>query len=138
MSTVTWKDLCLDALDVEAQSQFWAAVSGLRVAGPTEHRRLEGPTPRHTVWINQVDRPHVVKNRLHLDVDCAAVDDLVALGAVVEAPAAETGLGWTRMADPEGNEFCAFERGAGRLPDLPPARHRRRLRRRRCARAVVG
>lgn len=116
MSSVTWKDLCLDALDVEAQARFWAAVCGLRVAGSAEQRRLEGPTPRHTVWVNRVDRPHVVKNRLHLDVDCATVDDLVALGAVVEAPSAETGLGWTRMADPEGNEFCAFERGADGVP----------------------
>ncbi|WP_148613715.1 VOC family protein [Nocardioides rubriscoriae] len=110
MSLVTWQDLCLDALDVDAQSRFWAAVSGLEVVGPLEHRRLEGPTPRHTVWINEVDRPHRVKNRLHLDVDCASVDDLVALGARVLSPAAETGLGWTVMADPEGNEFCAFVR----------------------------
>ncbi len=116
MSIVTWQDLCLDALDVDAQSRFWAAVGWLDVVGPVEHRRLEGPTPRHTVWVNEVDRPHVVKNRLHLDVDCASVDDLVALGARVLAPAAETGLGWTVMADPEDNEFCAFVRGPGRVP----------------------
>ena len=117
MSLVTWQDLCLDALDVEAQSRFWATVSGLEVVGPPEHRRLEGPTPRHTVWINAVDRPHVVKNRLHLDVYCAAVDDLVALGARVLAPAEETGLGWTVMADPEDNEFCAFLRTGDALTD---------------------
>lgn len=117
MSPVTWQDLCLDALDVEAQSRFWAAVTGLTVVGPVEHRRLEGPTPRHTVWVNEVDRPHRVKNRIHPDVDCGSVDDLVALGATVVLPAAESGFAWTQMADPEGNEFCAFERTPDRLPD---------------------
>lgn len=117
MGIVRWQDLCVDALDVESQSRFWAAVTGLRAVGPADHRRLEGATPRHTVWVNAVDRPHRVKNRLHLDVDCASVDDLLALGARVLAPAEETGLGWTVMADPEDNEFCAFMRTADRLPD---------------------
>ncbi|MEZ5098015.1 MAG: VOC family protein [Nocardioides sp.] len=111
MSLVRWKDLCLDALDVDRQSRFWAAVSGLELAGSVAHRHLAGPTPAHTVWINEVDRPHVVKNRVHLDVFATTVTDLVGLGARVLAPAAETGFGWTVMADLEGNEFCAFERG---------------------------
>ncbi|MCU1535747.1 MAG: hypothetical protein JWP82_98 [Humibacillus sp.] len=116
MSLVTWQDLCLDALDVEAQSRFWAAVSGLEVVGPVEHRLLEGPTPRHTVWVNAVDRPHSVKNRLHLDVDCGSLDELLALGATVLQPSSGTGWGWSVMADPEGNEFCAFVRTPDRLP----------------------
>ena len=41
----------------------------------------------------------------------------MALGATVTAAAEETGLGWTRMADPEGNDFCAFVRPPERLPD---------------------
>ncbi|MDO9455678.1 VOC family protein [Nocardioides sp.] len=114
---VTWQDLCIDALDVGAQSRFWAAVSGLGVAGPVVHRRLEGPTPRHMLWVNRVDRPHRVKNRVHLDIDCGSVDELVALGARVLAPSAETGLGWTLMADPEDNEFCAFVRAPDAVPD---------------------
>ncbi|WP_101523166.1 VOC family protein [Nocardioides houyundeii] len=117
MSLVTWQDLCIDALDVGSQSRFWSAVSGLEVADPADPDRLTGPTPRHTVWVNQVDRPHRVKNRLHLDVDCASVDDLVALGATVLAPSSETGFDWTVLADPEGNEFCGFERGADQVPD---------------------
>ena len=63
-----------------------------------------------------VDRPRTAKNRVHLDVDCGSVDELVALGATVTAPAEQTGLGWTRMADPEGNDFCAFVRPTDRLP----------------------
>lgn len=117
MALVTWQDLCVDALDVLAMSSFWAAVGGLRLADPDPPARLDGPTSRHTLWINPVDRPRTVKNRVHLDVDCASVDDLVALGAVVTAPAEQTGLAWTRMADPEGNDFCAFVRPTDRLPD---------------------
>jgi len=116
MSLVTWQDLCIDAVDVDHQTRFWAAVSGLEVADSTPPARLSGPTARHTVWVNPVDRPHRVKNRVHLDVDCGAVDDLTALGARVLAPASETGFGWTVMADPEGNEFCAFVRTPDRLP----------------------
>ena len=116
MSLVTWQDLCLDALDVGVMSDFWSAVSGLDLADPEPPARLDGPTSRHTVWVNQVDRPRRAKNRVHLDVDCATVDDLVALGATVTAAAAETGLGWTRMADPEGNDFCAFVRRPDRVP----------------------
>jgi hypothetical protein len=116
MSLVTWQDLCIDALDVGAQARFWAAVSGLEVADAEPPARLAGPTARHTVWVNPVDRPHRTKNRTHLDVDCASVEELVALGARVLAPSEETGFGWTVMADPEGNEFCAFVRSADRLP----------------------
>jgi hypothetical protein len=117
MSLVTWQDLCLDALDVRLMSRFWATVSGLTVADPEPPARLDGATSRHTLWVNPVDRSRHAKNRVHLDVDCASVDDLVALGATVTASAQDTGLGWTRMADPEGNDFCAFVRAPEQLAD---------------------
>jgi hypothetical protein len=116
MALVTWQDLCIDAIDVRRQAQFWAAVTGLVVGDSEPPGRLDGATDRHRIWVNQVDRPHRAKNRTHLDVECASVDHLVALGARVLAPAAETGFGWTVMADPEGNEFCAFVRPPERLP----------------------
>jgi hypothetical protein len=97
MPFLTWQDLCIDALDVPSQARFWAAVSGLAIADPEAPAKLTGPTSRHTVWVNHVDRPHRVKNRTHLDVDCASVDELVALGATVLTPAEESGLGWTVM-----------------------------------------
>ena len=117
MSLATWQDLCIDATDVGVQSQFWAAVSGLEVADGEAPARLGGLLPAHSLWVNPVDRPHRVKNRVHLDVYCASVADLVELGATALAPAAEAGFGWTVMADPEGNEFCAFVRTPDRLPD---------------------
>lgn len=108
MSLVTWKDLCIDALDGGSQARFWAAVSGLAMIDAAPPARLGGPTPQHTLWVNPVDRAHHVKNRTHLDVDCGSVDELVALGARVLGPSSETGFGWTVMADPEGNEFCVL------------------------------
>ena len=116
MSLVTWQDLCMDAVDVGPQTRFWAEVSGLQVGDATPPARLVGPTSRHTLWVNPVDRPHRTKNRVHLDVDCGSLDDLTALGARVLAPASETGFGWSVMADPEGNEFCAFVRSPDQVP----------------------
>jgi catechol 2,3-dioxygenase-like lactoylglutathione lyase family enzyme len=69
------------------------------------------------VWVNAVDRPKAVKNRLHLDVYAASIADLEALGATVLARAEDTGLGWTVMADPEGGEFCAFLREPAKPAD---------------------
>jgi len=54
-----------------------------------------------------VPEPKTVKNRVHLDVTTADVDDLVAAGATV-LRAQDDEIGWAVMADPDGNEFCAF------------------------------
>jgi predicted enzyme related to lactoylglutathione lyase len=49
-----------------------------------------------------------VKNRLHIDVTTDDLDALVARGARVLRAKGDGGLGWTVLADPDGNEFCAF------------------------------
>ncbi|MGI5125529.1 VOC family protein [Pseudonocardia sp. CA-107938] len=101
-----YKDLCIDAGDAPRTARFWAAALGLDLAGDKGGPwLLTGPTPQHAVWVNPVPDPHTVK-RMHLDVHCASIDELVALGATVvrELPR------WTIMADPEGGEFCAFVR----------------------------
>ena len=54
-----------------------------------------------------VDEPKTVKNRIHWDVLVDSVDDLVVAGAtLLRGP--EPDGNWSIMADPEGNEFCAF------------------------------
>jgi len=55
-----------------------------------------------------VPEPKTVKNRIHLDVTTTDLDALVAHGATVLRPKGDHGLGWTVLADPAGNEFCAF------------------------------
>jgi hypothetical protein len=68
------------------------------------------------VWINVVPEAKSAKHRVHLDVHCASLDELITLGATVVEPQVE-GRHWTVMADPEGGEFCAFVRAPDALPD---------------------
>jgi predicted enzyme related to lactoylglutathione lyase len=55
-----------------------------------------------------VPEPKSVKNRVHVDVTTDDLDALVAHGATVLRAKGDGGLGWTVLADPDGNEFCAF------------------------------
>ena len=108
MALATYQALCIDATDTSVLSDFWASALGLE-----QHRRadgiveLTGPTEQHAVWVNPVPEPKTVKHRVHLDLNTASVEELVALGAtVLDADS----FRWTLMADPEGGEFCAFVR----------------------------
>ena len=51
--------------------------------------------------------PVTVKQRVHLDVHVASVDDVLALGATPEDLGS---FGWKTLRDPEGGELCVFER----------------------------
>jgi catechol 2,3-dioxygenase-like lactoylglutathione lyase family enzyme len=108
MALATYKDLCINASDAPALAAFWAGALGLRPEdnGPTD-LVLRGRTPTRTIWIDQVPERKTVKNRIHLDVHCGAVADLTALGAAVLN---DTDFRWVVMADPDGQEFCAFVR----------------------------
>ena len=106
-------ELVVDAVDAEAIAAWWAERTGATV-----HRRpgegfvwLEGAAglPWQYWVFNPVPEAKTVKNRVHWDVRLvdADVDALVAAGAtVLRRPDDE--IRWTVMADPEGNEFCAF------------------------------
>jgi len=54
-----------------------------------------------------VPDPKTVKNRIHLDMTTPDLEALVAAGAEVLRPR-DAEIAWTVMADPDGNEFCAF------------------------------
>jgi hypothetical protein len=54
-----------------------------------------------------VPEPKTVKNRIHWDV-VGPVAGLVSAGATVRR-APDDEISWTVLADPDGNEFCAFE-----------------------------
>ncbi len=108
-------ELVVDAVDPLALATWWAARTGATV----KHQDgkpwvwLEGaagfPFP---YWVfNPVPEPKTVKNRMHWDVtlDGASLTDLVEQGASV-VRAEDDEIGWTVLADPEGNEFCVFSR----------------------------
>lgn len=103
-----YQDLCVDAVDAERLGRFWADVLGLRA----ERRGdgvvvLTGPTPQHTVWVNPVPEPVTVKQRVHLDVHAADVDEVLRAGA---EPLDLESFRWKVVRDPEGGELCVFER----------------------------
>src|SRR5688572_19951642 len=106
-------ELCLDTANPGSDiATFWATVSGCRTTPATADGPADvvGDHVQHGISICPVDEPKTVKNRVHLDIYARSIDDLTALGAVVDLPAEESGFGWTTMFDPEGNEFCAFLR----------------------------
>ena len=109
---IAFKDLCVDAVDVERVATFWSQALGLTRDDDAGGRKLIGAVPEQTVWINAVPEPVTVKQRVHLDLHVAAVEDLLDLGARVLTETPD----WTVLADPEGGELCAFARQPAELP----------------------
>ncbi len=106
-----------DTADLDQAVAFWTRLLGLEVV----HRdtryaylspmRTEGP---HLAF-QHVPEAKAAKNRLHLDVrvpDRAAFRDLIVSLGGSEIGEHQEGdyPAWTVMADPEGNEFCIYER----------------------------
>jgi catechol 2,3-dioxygenase-like lactoylglutathione lyase family enzyme len=89
---------------------WWAEVLGARLVdddrGFSYVDQVPG-APYDSLDFAPVPEPKTVKNRIHLDVTTADVDDLVAAGATI-LRAKDDEIGWTVLADPDGNEFCAF------------------------------
>lgn len=125
MTLARFYELCLDTTPgpdghSDALGRFWAALLGLRLEPVGEGSDLAdvvGEEPWQRIALCPVPEAKTVKHRVHLDVYARSVADVEALGARVLAPAEETGLGWTVMADPEGAEFCVMLR-----EQLPPRR----------------
>ena len=96
-SAISFKDLCIDAVNPEVLATFWASALGLRAEPRGANFRLVDDVPEHTVWVNKVAERRTVKQRVHLDVDVSAVSDLTDLGAVI----VDDTQSWTVLADPE-------------------------------------
>jgi len=108
MALASFQDLCIDALDPDVLGPFWASVLALDLTRRDDGLvRLAGATPHHNVWINRVPEPVAAKQRVHLDVHAASVDDVLALGAT---PLDLESFRWKVLRDPEGGELCVFER----------------------------
>ena len=117
------RDIVIDCTHPASLARFWAAalddyeiapyddeeLARLRAMGidsPEDDpsvlvQRADGAGPR--LFLVRVPEPKTVKNRVHIDVtgDHAA---LLGLGATVVADHDDHHV----LADPEGNEFCAF------------------------------
>jgi len=108
-------EVVIDCHDPAKLAEFWQHVLGGYVVRQSHEWVALEPGHGVTVSFQLVPEDKTVKNRVHLDVYAAAIDDLTTLGAEVVLPAEESGFSWTVMRDPEGNEFCAFLRDE--LPD---------------------
>ncbi len=121
MAVASLRDLCFDCADHHRVARFWADVLGYAVRAPdpddTEDVSVAIDPPAEAkglrIWFSKVPESKVVKNRVHIDInlsDDAAMARLRELGAssLREIRGDDGALWWTIMADPEGNEFCAF------------------------------
>jgi catechol 2,3-dioxygenase-like lactoylglutathione lyase family enzyme len=94
---------------------WWADILGAHVVdserGFSYVEKIPG-APFESIDFAPVPEPKTVKNRIHLDVTTTDLDALVAAGATVlrprDDPSQQQGIEWTVLADPDGNEFCAF------------------------------
>jgi hypothetical protein len=106
-------ELVVDSRDGLAQANWWAGI-----VGGTVRRRDQGTF----AWIEgaagfpwqywvftDVPEPKAAKNRVHWDVELTGPTpvELVDAGAtMLREP--DDDISWWVLADPEGNEFCAF------------------------------
>lgn len=104
-------EVVIDAADPPALAAWWAQLLGAVAKDDPEGRwswvEQIPAAPFEHIVLMPVQEPKSVKNRVHLDVETASVDGLVAAGARV-LRAQDDEIGWTVMTDPDGNEFCAF------------------------------
>ncbi|MFI6243122.1 VOC family protein [Micromonospora sp. NPDC050795] len=104
--------LVVDALDPAAQATWWAGVLG----GTAEHGTIDAMVlgsaglPWDQWVFDGVSEPKTVKNRMHWDVELAEPEPmaLIAAGATLLREPIDEAHWWWVLADPEGNEFCAF------------------------------
>jgi len=113
--------LVLDCTDPDGLAAFWAPALGYVTLGSAGNYVLlvdaDGSRPK--LLLQRVPEPKTVKNRMHLDI---VTPDISAEAARLEALGArpvssglmkEHGSSWALMEDPEGNEFCVCDGGAG-------------------------
>ena len=112
--------LALQVADPERSAAFWQVALGGRVApdGEGQLRVAPGPgrPPREILRLRQVTAPPRDDARVHVDLRLSGdePDELLAAGArLVRRPGLDP---WFVLADPEGNEFCAFPS----VDDRPP------------------
>jgi hypothetical protein len=124
------RDIVVDCARPSALAAFWAEVLDYQLApydeAEIERLRAAGiddvaddptvlilpPDAGPRIFFVKVPEPKTVKSRIHLDVDLRSADELdwlVRLGASILRPIeAAAGPDGVVLADPEGNEFCAF------------------------------
>jgi predicted enzyme related to lactoylglutathione lyase len=104
--------LVVDCADPRAAAAWWGEAFGVEPSGDEGKgwwwlENIPG-MPITTMDFVPVPEPKTVKNRIHWDV-YSRVEEMRARGAALLRPRDDE-ISWHVMADPEGNEFCVFER----------------------------
>ncbi len=101
-----------DAAACLAIARWWGEVLGADVGhedGDEEAWIENVPgAPFEGIVFGAVPEPKTVKNRVHWDIR-STVEEMQARGARL-LRARDDEISWSVMADPEGNEFCVFDR----------------------------
>jgi hypothetical protein len=113
MPLATFRDLVIDCAEPARLASFWSELLGYPIGYQgDEETRLDATDGAFRIWLVQVPEAKAVKNRVHIDVNLrpgVGVERLEELGARVLHPLGSIpDASWAVMADPEGNEFCAF------------------------------
>ena len=113
--------LVLDCAEPDQLATFWAQALDYEIVGGAGAYVMllpkEPGAPQ--LLLQRVAEAKSAKNRMHLDIHVADIDAeaarLEALGATRVSSSAfeEHGTRWHLMADPEGNELCVCNGGAG-------------------------
>jgi catechol 2,3-dioxygenase-like lactoylglutathione lyase family enzyme len=113
VAIATFKDLCLDAGSGDGEAlalaAFWRKVLGGKLVDLGDGSARVDTGAGIPLWVDPVPEPRTGRTRVHLDVRLPARDPgpLVAAGAtLLRKPGGD--IKWWVLADPEGNEFCAF------------------------------
>jgi len=114
----TVNGLVIDCADPIALAAFWSSVFATEVEAveeePARYVDLGSRPSLPVLRFQRVPERKTVKNRLHLDIEVASLDEAVtrieALGGRSLRPRdTDYGVHYRVMADPEGNEFCLIE-----------------------------
>ena len=107
------EDLNVDCADHRAQAVWWQSVLGGTLGGDDDGTLswIGGipNTPFDGIIFADVPESKTVKNRVHIDLVAPSIDPLLSAGAtLLRKP--DDDIRWHVLADPEGNEFCVFDR----------------------------
>ncbi|HEV2885701.1 MAG TPA: VOC family protein, partial [Jatrophihabitans sp.] len=107
-------EVVIDCAEPEQLARWWAAVLGGELEGDGDEWCLSKvpAVPFEYLVFGSVPEPKVGKNRVHWDVEVADPQQLIDAGATLLRPRGGD-ISWHVLADPAGNEFCAFSPAAG-------------------------
>ena len=107
-------EIVVDTSDPVRIATWWAGVLGTEPKHHEDGYSYIQPVPGapfESVVFVPVPEPKTVKNRIHIDVTTPDVRQLVDAGARL-LRARDGEISWSVLADPDGNEFCAFAEGS--------------------------